>query len=155
MPDQPLTGHNCPGDPCTIVIFGASGDLTKRKLLPALYNLKVLRLLPQNFSIIGVAVTEGDDESYRAKTTADIKEFATRPVEDAEWEDFRKRSYYLQGDFNDIETFKKLENKIAEAQTTWNLPGNVLFYLAITRPSFKPMANRRGKEKLVEFFDRL
>ena len=74
MPDQPLTGHNCPGDPCTIVIFGASGDLTKRKLLPALYNLKVLRLLPQSFSIIGVAVSEGDDESFRATTTANIKE---------------------------------------------------------------------------------
>jgi len=56
MPDQPLTGHNCPGDPCTIVIFGASGDLSKRKLLPALYNLKVLRLMPENFAVIGVAV---------------------------------------------------------------------------------------------------
>ena len=150
MPDQPLTGHNCPGDPCTIVIFGASGDLTKRKLLPALYNLKVLRLLPQNFSIIGVAVTEGDDESYRAKTTADIKEFATRPVEDAEWEDFRKRSYYLQGDFNDIETFKKLENKIAEAQTTWNLPGNVLFYLAITPTLFAKVVDQLGTVGLTK-----
>lgn len=135
MPEQPLTGHNCPGDPCTIVIFGASGDLTKRKLLPALYNLKVLRLLPQDFSVIGVAVTDGDDESIRTQMTSDINEFATRPVDKDEWEDFRKRSYYLQGDFNSPETFQKLSAKIAEAQTTWKLPGNVLFYLAIS-PSF-------------------
>jgi len=135
MPEQPLTGHNCPGDPCTIVIFGASGDLTKRKLLPALYNLKVLRLLPQDFSVIGVAVTDGDDESFRTQMTSDINEFATRPVDKDEWEDFRKRSYYLQGDFNSPETFQKLSAKIAAAQTTWKLPGNVLFYLAIS-PSF-------------------
>ncbi len=135
MPEQPLTGHNYPGDSCTIVIFGASGDLTKRKLLPALYNLKVLRLLPQDFSVIGVAVTDGDDESFRTEMTSDINEFATRPVDKDEWEDFRKRSYYLQGDFNSPETFQKLSAKIAEAQTTWKLPGNVLFYLAIS-PSF-------------------
>ena len=61
------TGHERPGDPCTIVIFGASGDLNKRKLLPALYNLKALKLLPANFAVIGVAVSEGNDEMYRAE----------------------------------------------------------------------------------------
>ena len=65
MSEQPLTGHECPGDPCTIVIFGASGDLTKRKLLPALYNLKALKLLPTDFAVIGNAVTDGNDEMYR------------------------------------------------------------------------------------------
>lgn len=135
MSEQPLTGHECPGDPCTIVIFGASGDLTKRKLLPALYNLKALKLLPANFAVIGVAVSDGDDEAYRAKITDDIKQFATRPVDAAEWDDFRKRSYYIQGDFNSPETFKNLAAKISETQKTWNLPGNVLFYLAVA-PSF-------------------
>ncbi|MEI6280189.1 MAG: glucose-6-phosphate dehydrogenase [Verrucomicrobiae bacterium] len=144
MTDHPLTGHNCPGDPCTIVIFGASGDLTKRKLLPALYNLKVLRLLPQNFSVIGVAVTDGDDASYRAKSTADIQEFATRQVEDAEWDDFQKRMYYLQGDFNNIETFKTLDGKIREAQKAWNLPSNVLFYLAVSPTFFAKVVDQLG-----------
>jgi len=119
--------------------------------LPALYNLKVLRLLPQNFSVIGVAVSEGDDASYRATSTEEIKEFATRPVDDAEWEDFRKRSYYLQGDFNDIETFKKLENKIAEAQAAWNLPGNILFYLAITPTLFAKVVEQLGTVEHVAF----
>jgi len=135
MSDQPLTGHECPGDPCTIVIFGASGDLTKRKLLPALHNLKAFKLLPENFAVIGVAVSDSNDEMYRTQITADIKEFATRPVDDKEWEDFVKRSYYISGDFNNPDTFKHLSAKIADVQKTWSLPGNVLFYLAVA-PSF-------------------
>ncbi|MGB7840532.1 MAG: hypothetical protein WBL40_20730, partial [Terrimicrobiaceae bacterium] len=135
MSEQPLTGHEHPADPCTIVIFGASGDLTKRKLLPALYNLKALKLLSANFAVIGVAVSDGNDEMYRQKITEDIKQFATRPVDDSEWADFANRSYYIQGDFNTIETFKHLAAKIADAQKKWNLPGNVLFYLAVA-PNF-------------------
>jgi len=136
MPEeQPLTGHERPADPCTIVIFGASGDLTKRKLLPALYNLKALKLLSANFAVIGVAVTGSDDEAYRKTITENIKEFATRPVDDKEWGDFSSRSYYIQGDFNSIDTFKHLAAKIAEVQKAWNLPGNVLFYLAVA-PKF-------------------
>ncbi|MFZ4682629.1 MAG: glucose-6-phosphate dehydrogenase [Terrimicrobiaceae bacterium] len=135
MSDQPLTGHECPGDPCTIVIFGASGDLTKRKLLPALYNLKAFKLLPENFAVIGVAVSDSNDELYRTKITADIKEFATRPVDDKDWADFAQRSYYIAGDFNNPDTFKHLAAKISDVQKTWSLPGNVLFYLAVA-PSF-------------------
>jgi len=144
MTDQPLTGHTFPGDSCTIVIFGASGDLTKRKLLPALYNLKVLRLLPKDFAVVGVAVTDGDDAAYREKATADIKEFATRQVDDAEWDDFQKRMYYLQGDFNNIETFKTLDARIKEAQAAWNLPGNVLFYLAVSPTFFAKVVDQLG-----------
>ncbi len=153
MPEQPLTGHDCPGDACTIVIFGASGDLTKRKLLPALYNLKVLRLLPQNFSVIGVAVSEGDDTSYRVKITEDINEFATRPVDLAEWEDFRNRSYYLQGDFNDPATFQKLSARVEEARKAWNLPGNVLFYLAISPTFFAKVVEQLGAAGLTNQTD--
>lgn len=150
MPEQPLTGHDCPGDPCTIVIFGASGDLTKRKLLPALYNLKVLRLLPENYAVIGVAVSDGNDDSYREKITTDIKQFATRPVDDSDWDDFRKRSYYLQGDFKDVETFKRLSQKIAEAQKTWGLSGNVLFYLAVSPSFFSTVVDQLGAVGLTK-----
>jgi len=135
MDNTPLTGHERPGDPCTIVIFGASGDLTKRKLLPALYNLKVLKLLPQDFAVVGVAVTDGNDESYREKISSDIHEFATREVDETEWQEFRDRCYYIQGDFNDPATFQGLGKKLEDAQKTHRLPGNVLFYLAVA-PSF-------------------
>ncbi|MEO6847220.1 MAG: glucose-6-phosphate dehydrogenase [Chthoniobacterales bacterium] len=146
----PLTGHATPGDPCTIVIFGASGDLTKRKLLPALYNLKVLGLLPENFAVVGVAFTQSDDNAYRTQMNKDIHDFATRPVDEAVWNDFEKRSYYVQGDFNDEGTFQRLKDKLAEAQKTWNVPGNVLFYLAVAPSFFAKVATQLGKAGLTE-----
>ena len=150
MSTKPLTGHECPGDPCTIVIFGASGDLTKRKLLPALYNLKALKLLPENFAVIGVAVSDSNDELFRTQITSDIQQFATRPVDQAEWEDFSKRSYYISGDFNNPVTFQHLGAKITDVQKTWNLPGNVLFYLAIAPTFFGKVVEQLGDAGLTE-----
>jgi glucose-6-phosphate 1-dehydrogenase len=146
---QPLTGHDRPGDPCTIVIFGASGDLTKRKLLPALYNLKALKLLPENFAVIGVAVSESNDELYRTKITEDIQKYATSPVDKDCWDDFVKRSYYISGDFNDTNTFAHLANKIADVQKTHKLPGNVLFYLAISPTFFAKVVDQLGTAGLT------
>lgn len=145
----PLTGHDCPGDPCVIVIFGASGDLTKRKLLPALYNLKSLKLLPENFAVVGCASTPGDDVYFREKATSDIKEFATRPFDADIWSDFSKRMYYVNGDFNDPGTFQALKAKIEEAQKTWNVPKNVLFYLAITPTLFAKVVEQLGTAGLT------
>ena len=150
MPTKPLTGHECPGDPCTIVIFGASGDLTKRKLLPALYNLKALKLLPENFAVIGVAVSDSNDALFRSQITSEIQQFATRPVDQAEWADFSSRSYYISGDFNNPDTFQQLGAKIAEVQKTWNLPGNVLFYLAISPSFFGKVVEQLGNAGLTE-----
>lgn len=149
MSTKPLTGHECPGDPCTIVIFGASGDLTKRKLLPALYNLKALKLLPANFAVIGVAVSDSNDEIFRTQITSDIQQFATRPVDQAEWDDFSKRSYYISGDFNNPDTFQHLGAKIQDVQKTWNLPGNVLFYLAISPAFFGKVVEQLGNAGLT------
>ncbi len=150
MSTKPLTGHECPGDPCTIVIFGASGDLTKRKLLPALYNLKALKLLPPNFAVIGVAVSETNEELFRAQITADIKQFATRPVDQNEWDEFASRSYYISGDFNNPDTFQHLGAKIKDVQKTWDLPGNVLFYLAISPSFFGKVVEQLGIAGLTE-----
>ncbi len=141
---QPLTGHDRPGDSCTIVIFGSSGDLTKRKLLPALYNLKALNLLPEKFAIVGCAFTPGDDEAMRTKATEDIKEFATRPFEDAVWGDFACRMYYVSGDFDNIATFQTLKAKIETAQKAWDVPGNILFYLAISPSFFSKVVDQLG-----------
>jgi len=149
MTASPLTGHECPGDPCTIVIFGASGDLTKRKLLPALYNLKTLKLLPDNFAVIGVALTDNDDELFRQKITEDIHKFATREVDDKEWGDFAERCYYVQGDFNSPDTFAHLSNKISEAQKTWDLPKNVLYYLAVAPAFFSKVIEQLAHQNMT------
>jgi glucose-6-phosphate 1-dehydrogenase len=151
MPNQkPLTGHERSGDPCVIVIFGASGDLTKRKLLPALYNLKALKLLPADFAVVGCAVTEGNDDSFREQFGKDIHEFATQPVDEAEWDDFSRRCFYTAGDFNDPETFRHLSTKIGLARKQFNIPGdNVLFYLAITPTLFATVAKQLGDAGLT------
>lgn len=147
---KPLTGHERSGDPCVIVIFGASGDLTKRKLLPALYNLKALKLLPAEFAVVGCAVTEGNDDSFREQFDKDIHEFATQPVDATEWDDFLKRCYYTSGDFNNPDTFQHLAAKINLARKQWKVPGdNVLYYLAITPTLFATVAKHLGDAGLT------
>lgn len=148
---QAPAGYEKTGDPCVIVIFGASGDLTKRKLLPALYNLKAYKLLPENFAVVGCAVTEGDDDAFRDTCTSNIKEFSTGGVDDGIWADFRKRLFYISGDFNDPGTFTRLKEKIAAARQEFQVPGdNVLFYLAITPALFATVAQRLGEAGLTK-----
>src|SRR6266404_3631304 len=95
--------------PCVLVIFGGSGDLTKRKLIPALYNLRNDNLLPDSFAIIGVARAEMNDEEFRRRLGDDMKEFATEKVEPEVWDWIAQRLSYLSGDFNDDQTFASLK----------------------------------------------
>src|SRR5471032_1592987 len=88
-------------DPCTMVIFGASGDLTKRLLVPALYNLKHAGLLPDGFRLIGVARSEHPNKAFREDFTKAIKDFATGEVVMEQWDDLVSRVSYLSGAFDD------------------------------------------------------
>src|SRR5260370_9552417 len=82
-PDSETTTHTAPS--CVMVIFGADGDLTKRKLIPALYNLKESKLLPENFAVIGVARAEMNDEEFRRRLGDEIREFATDDIDSQIW----------------------------------------------------------------------
>jgi len=101
-----------PAPACALVIFGAAGDLTRRLLLPALYNLRRSGLLPQQFAIIGVARTALNDDAFRNGLEGDLKTFATGEVDPAESAWFAERAYYLQGDFADSATFTKIAAKL-------------------------------------------
>src|SRR5215831_7432402 len=90
---------------CIMVIFGATGDLTKRKLIPALYNLKKSNLLSDKFAVIGVARAEIDDQEFRSRLREDMDEFATEELEPQTWGWLAERIYYLCGDFDDEQTF--------------------------------------------------
>lgn len=137
--------------PCVFVIFGASGDLTKRKLIPALFNLRCLGLLPGQFAVIGVAITPGDDESFRAQMSADIKQFSTRPVEESDWGNFVASCYYLAGDFNDTAVFQALKDKIGAVREERGIPGgNVVFNLAVTPTLFGKVASQLGSAGLLQ-----
>ena len=119
-----------PGDPCAFVAFGAMGDLTRRKLLPSLYNLRANGLLPRDFAFIGVARRPLDDGGYREQATSALHEFATRPVDDALWEEFARRIHYVRGDFEDPQTYAALSTALAAAARNDGTSGNALFYLA-------------------------
>jgi len=122
-------------DPCTMIIFGASGDLTKRLLVPALYNLKHAKLLPDGFRLIGVARSEHPNDAFREDFTKSIKDFATGPVVTEEWDDLVSRVSYLSGAFDDPATYQKLLDDLTAAGGGPDAIGNCLFYLA-TAPEF-------------------
>src|SRR5258707_440899 len=95
--------------PCVFVIFGASGDLTRRKLIPALYNLALSRLVSPGMSIVGFAMTEMRSEQLRANTHDATAEFSRRkPLEESVWADFASRLHYVSGGFEDVKNFLKL-----------------------------------------------
>jgi glucose-6-phosphate 1-dehydrogenase len=124
-----------PGDPCAMVIFGASGDLTKRKLIPALYNLAKENLLSREFALIGFARPEMSHEQFRDRCSEELQEFATGQVDPDVWHWFVRRLYYVSGDFADPAAFEKLKAVLAEADKEHGTRGNYFYYLA-TAPGF-------------------
>jgi glucose-6-phosphate 1-dehydrogenase len=138
-----------PSPPCTIVIFGAAGDLTKRKLLPALYNLKASGLLPRQLAIVGVTRKEKSHEQFREEQSKDIREFATRAVEETLWEELRSALYYQAGEFTDPETYTKLKALLEEVEKAHGTEGNVLFYLATPPNFFGEIVKRLGEAGLA------
>ncbi|MDB4996183.1 MAG: Glucose-6-phosphate 1-dehydrogenase [Myxococcaceae bacterium] len=137
-------------EPCVFVIFGASGDLTKRKLIPALYNLAVSRLLPPGLSIVGVAMTELSTEDFRKEKKAQTAEFSRRkPLEEAVWDDFASRLHYVSGKFGELSTFEKLRAQLEELDKTNGTRGNRIYYLAIPPSLFTTVNDNLAKAGLV------
>ena len=96
-------------EPCAIVIFGASGDLTARKLIPALYHLFKEQQLPPTFRILGISRREKTDASFRAELRAALGQFSrTQPVDDAVWSAFAAQIVYCPGDLTDPTTYRRL-----------------------------------------------
>jgi glucose-6-phosphate 1-dehydrogenase len=129
-----------PAGPCALVIFGAAGDLTKRKLVPALVNLAREGLLPEDFAILGVARTPHSSESFRAQMKKDLAAFGTGGLDPALWGWLEPRLHYLSGDVNDAATFGRIEAALAELERSRGTRGNALFYLSTAPEFFAPVA---------------
>ncbi len=142
--------HGEPAPPCAMVIFGASGDLTKRKLIPALYNLASNRLLPRSFAVVGVARTEMSDEDFRKKMEEDLREFGTGELEEERIDELIPRLSYVTGEFDDPATFERVKAKLAEADERWGTNGCYLFYLAVPPSQFAPVVQRLGEAGLAQ-----
>lgn len=139
-----------PANPCVIVIFGAAGDLTKRLLLPALYNLAQGNLLPKEFAVVGVARAQMSTEDFRNKMSQDIQQFATVPVDTQLWQWFRERLYYLAGDFQDPHTYSQLQDLLAQVDTEQKTQGNYLYYLAVAPDFFSDIIWQLGSIGLTK-----
>ncbi len=122
--------------PCSVLIFGANGDLTMRKLLPALYRLAYERKLPPGFSIVGNSRTAMTHEQFREKMRVSVQKFIENsPFDEALWEDFARGLFYVPGELGDPKCYEALKAQLDAIEKERGTGGNVLFYLS-TQPSF-------------------
>ena len=135
--------------PCSIVIFGASGDLTLRKLVPALYHLFVEGQLPEVFRIVGVARREKTDESFRRELREGFEKFSrTKGKEPARWDEFAAQIYYHRGDFSNPASYDGLRDRL-EGFGDERLRKNLLFYLAVSPTQFGEVARHLSESGLL------
>ena len=146
QPQQPAR----PGDRCILVIFGASGDLTKRKLLPALYNLAKKELLPKEFALVGCANQTFSEDEYRQQVRKDLQEFAAAPEQCKFCDWLAERLYYLSGDFQDPQYYQRLQPLLAQADEKHGTQGNYFYYLATTPALFGEVVRQLGTAGLAE-----
>ena len=124
------------GDPCVMIIFGATGDLTKRKLIPSLYNLASQKLLLKELAIVGFGIDDYNTDTFREYINKDIKTFATGEVNPELWDFFLQHIYYVQGDFKDAAAYQqRLKGTLEQVCKEHSIPANYLYYLA-TAPIF-------------------
>ena len=137
-----------PASPCIMVIFGASGDLTKRKLVPALYNLRQTNLLGENFGVIGLSRSPMSDDEFRARAVEDLNQANGGKADDevAQW--LAKRLYYMPLDAENPASYRDLGAKIAQVDGEFQAGGNVIYYLATAPQLFGPTVCQLGEAGL-------
>ncbi|MBA2732667.1 MAG: glucose-6-phosphate dehydrogenase, partial [Acidobacteria bacterium] len=142
-------------EPCIVVIFGASGDLAKRKLLPALYRLVQERLLPAEFAIIGLARTEMSTDEFRARMKEAIVEFSEdKRVDEEVWDSFAQGLHYLTADIYNPADYEKLSQLLTQVDTERGTQGNRLFYLSVAPKFYAEAVKQLGEHELAKPKDR-
>jgi glucose-6-phosphate 1-dehydrogenase len=118
-------------EPSSLVIFGGAGDLSRRKLLPGLYNLMRDGILPANFAVVGFARTELDDERFRALARESIESYSRRSLDPTAFEHFARNLFFVRGAFGDPAAYATLAKRLEEIEPGCGVPGNRIFYLSI------------------------
>jgi len=146
-----------PADPCAMVIFGATGDLTKRLVVPALYNLLRTKVLPEHFALIGVARSDGTAESWRDQLRGMLTsfvgnaaaEFNVDHIDEDVWKRLAEKMIYVQGDLTKPELYDKLGGILEQAGKAHGTRGNAIFYLAVADRLFGTVVEQLGRAKLT------
>jgi len=136
-------------DNCIIAIFGASGDLTRRKLMPALFDLYRKDLLPKDFAVLGIGRTDYQDDSFRDRMNQAVNEFANgKQVEPSALTDFFKHIYYQAMDSGQAKDYLQLKEKLTELNNRVGANGKYIYYLATTPSLYQAIASNLRSEKL-------
>ncbi|MEX2247366.1 MAG: glucose-6-phosphate dehydrogenase [Dehalococcoidia bacterium] len=136
-------------DRCAIVVFGATGDLTARKLVPALYNLARTHLLPPGFSVVGFARRDYSDDQFREMMKAAVAEYSREPVQDDIWDSFARCLHYVSGTFDHVDAYARLGERLEKQDIAHNAAGNRLFYLATPPNAYETVVHRLGEAGLA------
>ena len=136
--------------PAMMVIFGASGDLANRKLLPAIYKLSQQRLLPPNFVILGYARSPLSDDEFRHRARTSMVGNSEVEFQSSAWDAFAPRLFYISGEYDDHEGFERLQERISMLEEQWNIGGNRLFYLSTPPSVYEPIITCLGNADLVK-----
>jgi glucose-6-phosphate 1-dehydrogenase len=143
------SGYGSVVEPCTVVLFGASGDLAKRKVIPAMFDLAVHKALGARYAIIGFSRTPMTDESFRsnigeaAKTISEVG-----PIDPQQWSEFASNLYYSQGEYGKPESFAALAKRVKEISEANKLGGNILFYISTPPEVYRDIIEQIGKAGL-------
>ena len=138
-----------PAGPCAFVIFGASGDLTNRLLIPALYHLKRGNLLPEDFALIGISRKQESDEEFRDRLGKSLRELSHDPIDEADWNWLAQRMHYMAGDLGDPSTYERLKALLRRTDVDHRTGGNYLFYMAVPATQFATIVQHLGAAGLV------
>src|SRR5262249_26056166 len=138
------------GSPCAMVIFGASGDLTKRKLIPALYNLARENLLSRDFALVGFARQELTTDDFREKCTREVAQFVQGGIDGDLWQWLCRRMYYVRGDFGDEGGFQRLRDALQGTDAEHGTRGNYLYYLATAPSAFSTCVHQVSRAGLIQ-----
>jgi glucose-6-phosphate 1-dehydrogenase len=142
-------------DPCVLVVFGASGDLTRRKIFPALYALAVRELLPESFAVVGVARTEWSDDEYRRRMEDAVREFARDEFRQDVWDELASATFYVGSPFEDEAGEDRVAHRLAEIDEERGTQGNRLYYLAVPPDVMEVLVQEIGERRSSAGWGRL
>ena len=158
MAESGSTGHRTAAPPCTLVIFGATGDLTKRLVMPAIYNLVRSGLISRNFAIVGLGRGEQTDKEFSDYLGKEVRGFMAGremggvpiPFDEEAWGFLADRISFIGGDLNDAEIYRQLGAHLKKIDAQNGTQGNVVFYLAVAASMFGPIVDQLGAAGLVD-----
>src|SRR5467141_3529464 len=144
------SGYGGVTEPCTVILFGASGDLAKRKVIPALYDLAIHNALGPRYALVGVARTALTDENFRTTAGEAEKNISeVGPIDPKQWDDFASNMFYCAGDYANPEAYAQLARRLSELESSKNLGGNRLLYLSTPPEVYRDIVEQLGRAGLA------